>query len=220
MDNVTAVIPVRAGSRRLKNKNLLPFGEGLNLLTYKIEQLKQVKEISKIVVSSDSDEMLGMAIAHGASAHKRADEYCDETTRSFGEVVRHIAENVDGDHIMWATCTCPLLKIETYSKAIYSYFYALDSGNDSLITFEAVKRFIWDETGPINYELGLKHVPSQELPDILFPTFGITIAPRDKMIEWSYFHGTNPYRFITSKVECTDIDDELDLAVARAWAQF
>jgi len=220
MDKVTAVIPVRAGSRRLKNKNLLPFGEnGLNLLTYKIEQLKQVKEISKIVVSSDSDEMLGMAIAHGACAHKRADEYCDEQTRSFGEVVRHVAESVDGDHVMWATCTCPLVQIETYSKAVYSYFYALNSGKDSLITFEEVKRFVWDENGPINYELGLKHVPSQELPPLFFPTFGITIAPREKMIEWSYFHGVNPYRFITSKVECVDIDDELDLAVARTWAQ-
>jgi len=218
MEKITAVIPVRADSRRLKNKNLLPFGkEGENLLTYKIEQLKQVKEINKIVVSSDSDEMLGMAISRGVEAHKRADEYCDERTRTFGEVVRHVAESVEGEHILWATCTCPLVKVETYSKAIYSYFYALESGNDSLITFESAQRYTWDEKGPLNYELGLNHVPSQELPPLFFPTFGITLAPRHKMIEWNYFHGANPYRFLTSKIECVDIDDELDLAVARAW---
>ncbi|MCL1989046.1 MAG: acylneuraminate cytidylyltransferase family protein, partial [Firmicutes bacterium] len=217
-ETVTALIPVRAGSNRLKNKNILPFGNsGENLLTYKIDQLKKVKEISQIVVSSDSDEMLGMAIAKGAEIHKRADEYCDEKTRSFGEVVRHIAESIEGNHVLWATCTCPLISPQSYAKAIYSYFYALKSGNDSLVSFESVKRYTWDENGPINYELGLNHVPSQNLPSIYHPTFGITLAPRQKMIDWNYFHGVNPYRYMTSKIESVDIDDELDLAIAKAW---
>ena len=46
MDNtITAIIPVREGSRRLKNKNIAPFA-GTNLLINKINQLKQVKEIT------------------------------------------------------------------------------------------------------------------------------------------------------------------------------
>jgi CMP-N-acetylneuraminic acid synthetase len=56
----TAIIPVRASSRRLPNKNIMPFG-GKNLLTYKIEQLLKVDEVENIIVSSDSDEMLEMA---------------------------------------------------------------------------------------------------------------------------------------------------------------
>lgn len=59
---ITAVIPVRAGSRRLPNKNILPFGNS-NLLVHKIRQLNQVKSIDTIVVSSDSDEMLNMALS-------------------------------------------------------------------------------------------------------------------------------------------------------------
>lgn len=58
--DITAVIPVREGSTRLKNKNVAPFA-GTNLLINKINQLKEVKEISRIVVSSDSDMMLAMA---------------------------------------------------------------------------------------------------------------------------------------------------------------
>ena len=54
--DITAVIPVREGSTRLKNKNVAPFA-GTNLLINKINQLKEVKEISRIVVSSDSDMM-------------------------------------------------------------------------------------------------------------------------------------------------------------------
>lgn len=214
--DITAIIPVRAGSRRLKNKNVASFA-GTNLLLNKIEQLKKVPEIARIVVSSDSDMMLSMAVRAGVSIHKRAPEFCDEVTKSFGEVVRHIAENVEGEHILWATCTSPLVFPDVYSKAISEYPSALQAGYDSLVAFEKIKRYLWDENGPINYKLGLEHVPSQQLPDLYFVTDGILLASRMKMIEWSYFHGPHPYKFIVDKRTAVDIDDALDLAAARAW---
>ncbi|MGL4403997.1 MAG: cytidylyltransferase domain-containing protein [Fusobacteriaceae bacterium] len=214
--SITAIIPVRAGSRRLKNKNVAPFA-GTNLLLYKIEQLKKVKEITNIVVSSDSDEMLEMAKSLGAKTHKRGIEYCDERTKSFGEVVKHICENVEGDHILWATCTAPLVFPKNYREAIHKYKEALELGYDSLISVEAIKRYLWNDEGPINYKLGKGHVPSQQLPELFIITDGVLIAPREKMIEWFYFHGENPYKFRLSKRNCVDIDDKLDLEVARAW---
>ena len=57
MFKYTAVIPVRAGSRRLKNKNISKFANS-NLLENKIDILKKVNLIDNIVVSSDSDLML------------------------------------------------------------------------------------------------------------------------------------------------------------------
>lgn len=214
--DITAIIPVRAGSTRLKNKNVAPFA-GTNLLLNKIEQLKKVQEVNRIVVSSDSEMMLEMAREAGVECHKRAPEYCDEKTKSFGEVVRHIAENVEGENILWATCTSPLVFPKIYSQAIKEYFDAIEQGYDSLVSFEKIKRYLWDNNGPINYELGLKHVPSQQLPDMYIVTDGILLAPRRKMIEWSYFHGRNPYKFIVDKRTAVDIDDGLDLATARAW---
>lgn len=216
MRKITAIIPVRAGSTRLKNKNIAPFA-GTNLLVNKIHQLHEVKEISKIVVSSDSDVMLAMASAAGAETHRRAPEYCDEKTKTFGEVVRHIAESVEGDDILWATCTSPLVFPKDYRKAIEEYYPALEKGFDSLMSVESFKRYIWNEEGPLNYELGLKHVPSQQLPTLYFVTDGILMAPRKKMIEWAYFHGSHPYKFLVDKRTGCDIDDGLDLACARAW---
>ena len=95
----TAIIPVREGSRRLKNKNIAPFA-GTNLLINKINQLKEVTEIEKIVVSSDSDMMLKMAESRGVLSHKRSIEFCDEKTKTFGEVIPHICDNVEGDDIL------------------------------------------------------------------------------------------------------------------------
>lgn len=212
----TAVIPVRAGSSRLKNKNLSPIA-GTNLLLFKIEQLKCVPEIDRIVVTSDSDIMLGMARDAGVETHRRGIEYCDEKTKSFGEVCRHVAESVEGENIIWATCTAPLVFPRLYSRAIAVYGQALKEGFDSLMSVEVFKRYLWDDQGPINYQLGVKHVPSQQLPELFIITDGIQIAPRAKMIEWSYFHGSNPYKFRLGKREAVDIDDSFDLAKARAW---
>lgn len=212
---ITAVIPVRKGSRRLKNKNVSPFS-GKNLLTYKIDQLQKVSEISSIVVSSDCDEMLLMAQSHGASVHHRADEFCDEKTQPFGAVVAHICENIDGNHVLWAPCTSPLVEPDDYSDAIDTYLRQIENGYDSLMSVEPFQRYLWTEEGPLNYELGIKHVPSQDLPVYFRVTDGILIAPRDMMIKWKYFHGPNPFKYVMSKRASIDIDDRLDLECARA----
>lgn len=214
--SITAIIPVREGSRRLKNKNIAPFA-GTNLLINKINQLKQVQEIDDIVVSSDSELMLTMAQSQGVITHKRSPEFCDEKSKTFGEVVAHICENVPGDDIIWATCTAPLVFPKHYREAIKLYYKAITDGYDSLVSMEKFKRYLWDDNGPLNYELGLRHVPSQQLKPLYYVTDGILIAPRNKMIEWKYFHGANPYRYILDKRTSIDIDDGLDLACARAW---
>ena len=71
---ITAIVPVKGNSTRLPNKNILPFGDS-NLLLHKLDQLKQVKGITDIVVSSDSDEMLEMAEKAGVTAMKRPEKY-------------------------------------------------------------------------------------------------------------------------------------------------
>ena len=50
----TAVIPVRKGSQRVKDKNLRPFA-GTSLLNVKIETLLQVPEIDEIIVTTNSE---------------------------------------------------------------------------------------------------------------------------------------------------------------------
>lgn len=210
------MIPVRKGSRRLPGKNTAPFCES-NLLLYKIEQLKKVPQITKIYVTSDCDEMLEMGKESGVYTHKRALEYCDEKTKTFGEVVGHVCESVEGDNIIWATCTSPLVEPHHYVDAIEQYQDNLQQGFDSLMSVEEFRRYIWTKEGPFNYELGTKHVPSQELEPLYRVTDGILIAPRNKMIEWKYFHGPNPFMYKMDKKSSIDIDDIYDLECARAW---
>jgi N-acylneuraminate cytidylyltransferase len=36
------------------------------------------------------------------------------------------------------------------------------------------------------------------------------------MIEWKYFHGQNPYKFIIDKKQAIDIDDEIDFKIGES----
>lgn len=214
MEAFTAVIPVRSGSQRLKDKNIQPFA-GSNLLLHKIRQLKKVPAIKRVVVASDSDQYLAMAKEEGVETFKMSAEYCDGATKSFGEMIAYVCENVSGEHVVWAQCTSPLVTPEIYTDAIVAY-EANVPPHDSLASVEVVQKHIWDDKGPVNYERGKKHPRSQDLPRWYFVT-GVFIAPRAKMIEWMHNIGPNPYKYPLQKINSIDIDDELDLEIARHW---
>jgi N-acylneuraminate cytidylyltransferase len=54
---ITAVIPIRTGSQRVKDKNLRPFAD-TNLMELKIKNLLQVPELDEIVVNTNSEEAI------------------------------------------------------------------------------------------------------------------------------------------------------------------
>ena len=113
---ITAVVAVRTGSQRVKDKNIKPFA-GSNLLELKLSLLKQVRNIDEIVVDSDSDEMLDIGIAHGVSVQKRIDYYASsECTNS--EFHGHIAETTETDIIFLAPVCAPFVSIESHENSI------------------------------------------------------------------------------------------------------
>jgi N-acylneuraminate cytidylyltransferase len=214
-EKITALIPVRAGSTRLKDKNISNFA-GTNLLLYKIQQLKQVSLIDKIVVSSDSEIMLKMAKDADVEIQRRPIEYCDEISTTFSDVVEWVASNLSGDHILWSTVTSPLTNSKDYENAIIKYYEVLGE-YDSLVSFEKLNRFVWNENEPINYTLGNEFGGSKNLKPLYVKTCGISLAPRESMIKWKFDHGINPYKYILDKKSSVDIDDIYDLVCARAW---
>lgn len=57
MPKITAVIPIRSGSQRVKDKNLRPFA-GTTLMENKIEMLLKVPELDSIIVNTNSEEAI------------------------------------------------------------------------------------------------------------------------------------------------------------------
>lgn len=214
--NITAVIPVRAGSTRLKDKNIRPF-VGSSLLENKIEQLKRAPEIDTVLVSSDSDEMLDIARHAGVEAIRRPVEYCDEHSRTFNEVVEYIARyQVKSEIMMWVPCVCPLVGSDKIREGIALYRKTLSGElpGDSVATAALIKEYLFDENGPVNFSVE-HHVPSQRLPNWHYITNGFFIARRKDMEKWRFVYGPRPYLCEVNKFEAIDIDDEFDFKMAE-----
>lgn len=73
---ITAVIPIRSGSQRVKDKNLRAFAD-TNLMELKIKNLLQVPELTSIVVNTNSE--LAIEIVNksyrGVTTHRREEYY-------------------------------------------------------------------------------------------------------------------------------------------------
>ena len=208
----TAVIPVKGESSRLPGKNRLPFGDG-NLLERKIRQLKKVKQIDRIVVSSEAQEMLAIAESEGAISMLRPIQYANETL-PISEFVSYLGDTLEGDHIIWACVTSPLVDEKLYDRAIREYLQKIEEGYDSLVTVSKFQHYLMDENGPMNFSRGKSHPNSQNLSKLYLFTNGIQITPREKYREWGDRIGQNPYLMEVTKREAIDIDDIYDYAQA------
>lgn len=76
MVKITAVIPIRSGSQRVKDKNLRPFAN-TTLMENKINSLLQVPELDSIIVNGNSEEAIEIVKKSiwGVKWHRREEYY-------------------------------------------------------------------------------------------------------------------------------------------------
>jgi len=203
---IKALVAVRSGSQRVQNKNIRPFADS-SLLEIKLSQLKRIQNLDGIIVNSNDDSMLKIAADMGCETVKRDEVYASNEV-SMSEVYKNMAENFNGDIVVYANVTNPLLKDSTIEKAIKTYLMKVED-YDSLNTAHLIKEFLFKDNKPINYEL--KHQPrSQDLPDIYALNFAINIIEREKMIKCMNVVGEKPFIWGIDEVEATDIDNPID----------
>ena len=86
---LTAIVPVRQSSQRIKNKNFRSFA-GQNLLKVKLDILKKITFIDSIVVNTDSEEALSIAEEFGVEHHRR-EEYFASSECNNSELFQNLA---------------------------------------------------------------------------------------------------------------------------------
>lgn len=217
--SVTAIVVARAGSVRLPGKALLPFA-GRTLLGHKVATLRRCPSVTRVVVGSDCPKILAEGERYGADAIRRDAYHCDESRCTANEMIRDMAEKVggsDGDVILWAHPTNPLVRAETYEAALRAYTAVTAFGYDSLMSVTCVRRHAWDGGHPLNYDPWTgPHPPASMLPEIRFQDGAIFIQPRRQMLVNGYFFGRCPQLFPVAAWEGTDVDCREDYLVACA----
>lgn len=208
---IKALVAVRSGSVRVKNKNIRPFA-GSSLLEVKLEQLKRISNLDGIIVNSNDENMLKIAQKHGVDVVKR-DEYYSSNSVCMSDVYENMAENVDADVIVYANVTNPLISDQTIYNAI-EFFKDNRKKYDSVNTAHLIKEFLWKDGVAFNYD-PLNQPRSQDLPDIYALNFAVSIISKENMIRYKNVIGHHPYMFNTDYQEATDIDDEIDFEFAE-----
>lgn len=221
---ITAVIPIRSGSQRVKDKNLREFGDTC-LMALKIKNLLQVPEIDQVIVNTNSDAAIEMTqklaseyVMGGGktdrlSFHKR-EEYYASSQCSGSEFFQHLGEVTDTDIFVYAPCTSPFIKPETISQCIQTFLAERGENCDCVSTVSSIKEFMWLDGKAINYDP--KHAPnSQNLPDVVALNFGCTVTSKEDLVRNSNIIGKAPKFVIDSDIEAIDIDTPLDFYIAE-----
>jgi CMP-N-acetylneuraminic acid synthetase len=110
--------------------------------------------------------------------------------------------------------TSPLLSGKSLKKSIDCYKKKIVEGYDSLASVEEVKKYLWHNEKPVNYNPN-KHPRSQDLPGYVALNFAINIISREYMIERKNILGKNFYPFLLNEIESVDVDNELEFKIAE-----
>lgn len=211
---ITAVVPIRKGSQRVKDKNLRPFA-GISLLEVKLNMLLKVPEIDSIVVNTNSEaaiELVEEEYAGTKVTYHRREEYYASSQCSGSDFFRHLAEVTDTDIFIYTPCTSPFVKPQTVSKCIKQFIEHPEY--DCLATVSSVKEFLWLNGKAINYDP--LHAPnSQNLPNIVALNFSTTVVNKETIIKNCNIIGKNPQFLLTDDIESIDIDTPLDFYIAE-----
>lgn len=88
---VVAIVPARAGSKGIPRKNSKPFG-GIPLIARAVQGAVAAHRVTRVIVSTDDDEMLQLAVDAGAEApFKRPPHLATDTARTV-DVIAHMLD--------------------------------------------------------------------------------------------------------------------------------
>jgi pseudaminic acid cytidylyltransferase len=109
-----AVIPARGGSQRIPKKNIWPFC-GKPMIAYAIETALASKNIEKVIVSTDSEEIANVAEEHGAEIpFLRPENLSDHHTPTAPVIAHAVAElQKSGQAVENACCIYPCTPLLT-----------------------------------------------------------------------------------------------------------
>ena len=224
--NIVAMIPARSGSKEIVNKNMRLVG-GEPLIYHTIKAAKDSKKLSRILFSTDSDEMRDFAINDGVEApYSRPVELSTDTT-CMVDVIKHCIawllnkDNYPIDLFVTLYPTSPFRTGEQIDAAIDLF---IQSDADCLVSVSRQKHHpYWslkiNENGDLQHYFGKDNIyyRRQDMPEAYEQNGAIYIVPLDKIPDLDVRSMTNnTLPFIMDGRSSVNIDNEMDLVLANA----
>lgn len=136
---VLAVIPARAGSKGIPNKNIRIIG-GHPLIYYSIKNALASSYITDVIISTDSSEVKIIGEQMGATVKWRDASLCGDAVTLDAVIADAVPQGEEWDYIVTMQPTSPTLRVETLDAAIK---YAIDKDLDTLISAINAPHLSW-----------------------------------------------------------------------------
>lgn len=218
---VLAVVPARSGSKGLPGKNLRQLGDR-PLVAWSVPEAKKSRYIDKLVLSSDSDEILDVGRAYGFDeVIKRPSELATDTARA-EDVLIHALEAQDEHfgYILMLHSTVPLRQAEDIDGSIELCHRA--GAPACVAVAEPAKSPYWmfqrAEKDCLEPLFGWENLRKrrQDLPSAYIPTGAVFVATTEWFCKTRDFYCDRTVGYVMPNSRAIDIDAETDFQLV-AW---
>ena len=226
--SIVGLIPARAGSKRVKNKNIKPLA-GHPVLAYTIASALESGIFGDVVVSTDSEPFAAIARHYGAAVpFLRPDQYAGDRSPDIEWIEYTLGRLRDEgkayDCFAILRPTSPFRKAETIQRAWQTFL--AEEGVDSLRAIEKCKQHpgkMWVVRGHRMFPLlpiGPKEQPWHSsqyptLPEVFIQNASLEIAWSRVIFENRTIAGDSYVPFITEGDEGYDVNDVADWVYAE-----
>jgi CMP-N-acetylneuraminic acid synthetase len=139
-----AIIPARGGSKGLPRKNVLVLA-GKPLVAWSIEAARAAREVDRVVVSTDDDEIATVARTYGAEVVRRPEAISGDEASSESALLHvlqslHDSERYRPDLLVFLQCTSPLTAAADIDGTVRAL---IDQDADTALAVVDFHYFLW-----------------------------------------------------------------------------
>ncbi|MEM3421386.1 MAG: acylneuraminate cytidylyltransferase family protein [Candidatus Hadarchaeum sp.] len=222
---ILGVIPARGGSKPIPKQNIKSL-LGRPLIAYTIVPARECKLLTRLVVSSEDEEVLEVARNYGAEVpFVRPKELADDLSL-LTDVVKHAVLEVEKqegkkyDYVVVLSPTTPLRTTADIDRALRKL---IETGADSVISVTKVgschpmrmKKIVHDRL--IDYvEEEVENMPKKLLPPVYLRNEAIYAVRRDVLVNQNSFKGRISCPYLMPPERSITIDTKMDFQLAEA----
>ncbi len=214
-----AIIPARGGSKGVPRKNIKLLA-GKPLVAYSIEHALAARHLSRVIVSTEDDEIAGIAQQYGAEVIKRPAELAQDTTPT-EPVLQHVVNILETeqlytvDGVVLLQPTSPIRRSGAVDRAIERF---LEVQADSVLSVCEETRFFWRvRDGRVDPLYDFKNRRRRQ--DIVEGTYrengSIYVTRRETLMTGNNRLGGNIELFVMSQEESIEVDTQFDFRLAE-----
>lgn len=207
---ILAVIPARAGSKGIPNKNIRIIG-GHPLIYYAIKNALNSSMVTDIIVTTDSEEVKIIAEQMGAKVKWRDAKLCGDAV-TLDAVIYDAIPNEQWDYVITMQPTSPTLKVDTLDNAIR---YAINNDLDTLISAINAPHLSWGEKDGKKIPNYTERLNRQYMPPCYMET-GAFVVSKANVVTINTRIGKKVDVFELSEEEAHDVDTFEDLQSVAA----